>query len=126
MPYAGSLDAWAAILIEDGPSAWHEFTFEAKDVITTRFVDENGQAWRSLTEFKEGQSVEAEAEIVSDGWDHEHCKICNAHIDPGDHFYRHQSANEFLCVGCYGKHAAKDDLSFLVSSNEATMPPEAK
>lgn len=124
--YAGDLDARAAILIEDGPSAWQEFVFEANDAVATRFVDGDGKLWRELTELEEGQLVERGAEIVSDGWDHEHCLICNAHIDPGDRFYRHHSENEFLCLTCYGKYAATGDLSFLVRSNEATMPPEAK
>lgn len=124
LPYGGTLDVRAAILIEDGPPFWQESRFEAKDAIAVRFVDENGQAWRKLTEFKEGQQIDPEAQIVPDGWDHEHCLICNAHIDPGDRFYRHQSTNEFLCSACYGKYAATGDLSFLVRSDDETQPSE--
>ena len=114
LPFAGDLDAWAAILIEDGPDAWEERSFAARNAIATRFRDEDGKLWRKLVEKKDDQPIEAGAETVVDGWDHEHCLICNAHIDPGNRFFKHKSANELLCVTCYESHAKTGDLSFLV------------
>lgn len=121
--YAGSLDARAAILIEDGPSAWLELTFEPKDAVSMPFVDESGQRWRTISEVNQGTTLEPGAEIIHNGWDHEHCLICSAHIDPGVRFYRHQSENEFLCALCYRKYAATGDLSFLNWSDEESAPP---
>ncbi|HKF45816.1 MAG TPA: hypothetical protein VKB38_00565 [Terracidiphilus sp.] len=124
LPYAGNLYARAAILVGDGPEAWQELIFESSDAVATRFVDEDGKAWRQLTESKEGRPLEPEAEILPDAWDHEHCLICNAHIDPDDRFYRHQYENEFLCVACYERYLVTGDLSFLIKIDEGPQPPE--
>lgn len=124
--YAGSLDARAAILIEDGPSAWQELTFEPKDAVSIPFIDESGHKWRKISEVNQGTTLEPEAEIIHNGWDHEHCLICNAHIEAGDRFYRHQSENEFLCARCYGKYGTTGDLSFLTWSTENSAPSESR
>jgi hypothetical protein len=117
LPNAGDMLAWSAILVEDGLDAWKEITFEAKDAIETRFVDEGGKPWRKLAEFKEGGSIDLGANVVHGGWDHEHCMICNAHIDPGDRFYMHRTENEFVCVTCHERHVATGDLSFLIPAD---------
>jgi hypothetical protein len=97
LPFAGDLDAWAAILIEDGPDSWEEHSFVVSNAIATRFLDKDGQPWRTLVEQVDDQPTESGSEVVIDGWDHEHCLICNAHIDPGDRFFKHKSATNF-CV----------------------------
>jgi len=55
-----------------------------------------------------GQEYDPEKfEVVADGWDHEHCHACNAHIDPGDEYW--QSAEEDpldLCLACYERLTA--------------------
>jgi hypothetical protein len=115
LAFAGIHHGWAAILIEDGPNAWEECTFSARNAIATRFVGTDGQSYRKLVEQKEGEPIEPDAELIVEGWDHEHCLLCNDHIDPGDRFYRHKSERgQFLCVNCYEEHAMTGDLSFLL------------
>ena len=52
------------------------------------------------------------AVVVPNGWDHEHCELCNAHIDPGGTGYVDHS-DHWVCAGCYTKYVAVHDLSFL-------------
>src|SRR5262245_22092504 len=50
-----------------------------------------------------GQEYDAEKFwVCDDGWDHEHCHICNARIEPGDTYW--QSGDPWpleLCPACY-------------------------
>jgi len=47
-------------------------------------------------------------EVVSGGWEHEHCELCWATISPHD---GHQptgytDGKEWLCISCFGKYIA--------------------
>jgi hypothetical protein len=117
LTYAGQLDGRAAILIEDGPAAWGERIFAPRDAVVTRFIDSDGQGWRNLRELRDEETPELGTEIVKDGWDHEHCLLCNGHIDPEDRFFRHRQENEYLCVECYCKHVLSGDIGFLAVQN---------
>ncbi len=113
MTFAGQLYGKTAILVEDGPSAWEGQIFASRPAIATHFVDSEGRHWRKLQPFKEREALEPDAELVADGWDHEHCAICNEHIDPGDRYFQHKVESEYLCVTCFDKYVPTGDLSFL-------------
>lgn len=51
-------------------------------------------------------------QVVTGGWDHEHCKICWAHIDPGQVGYADED-DHWLCESCYQQFAIPHDLSFM-------------
>ena len=104
-------------MIEDGPSAWEELIFAPRDAVVTQFVGTDGQGWRKLRELKDGETTELGAELVKDGWDHEHCLLCNCHIDPEDRFFLHSSENEYFCVECYERHVLSGDIGFLAVQN---------
>jgi hypothetical protein len=50
-----------------------------------------------------GQEYDAEKfEVVEAGWDHEHCHVCNAHIEPGDEYWQSDEPHPLeLCLACY-------------------------
>lgn len=51
--------------------------------------------------------------VLPNGWDHEHCEICNGKIGlHGDSFGYVDTANSWLCEKCHGKYAAPHDISF--------------
>lgn len=97
--------------------------FEAKDI---SIVDgREVKVWTKLTPVREsGEPSRHDAvtdqnspggsgrRLVSLGWDHEHCDLCNAHIDPGDFGYCGRDEH-WLCEKCYQSYAAKHDLSFV-------------
>lgn len=119
LPFAGDIHAWAAILIEDGLSVWEEHVFVPRDAIATHFTGHDGNAWRGLRPVASDEQPAPDAEIVESGWDHEHCLICNGHIDPGDRFFQHKTEdNYFLCTTCYENHAKTGDLSFLLPNGD--------
>ena len=57
-----------------------------------------------------GQEYDAEQfEVFDEGWDHEHCHVCNARIEPGDDYW--QCVDPFpleLCLACQPRLAADD------------------
>jgi hypothetical protein len=110
-------------MVEDGPESWTEQVFSASDAIEESFTAQDGAAWRRLSKASitpaDHSSIriapgdhDQEARIVPDGWDHEHCALCNTHIDPGDRFFYSQKHCEFLCVPCYERYVPERDIAF--------------
>jgi hypothetical protein len=95
------------MVISEG-HAWKRVTFEAQDAAMSRH--EGGRVLRKASDMPaRGNTPE---QIVAGGWDHEHCKICWAHIDPGQVGYANND-DHWLCEACYEKYAAPHDLSFM-------------
>jgi hypothetical protein len=46
---------------------------------------------------------EAEWELVEGMWDHEHCDVCFAHIEPGMTYWSSKN-DTFLCDMCYDRY----------------------
>lgn len=87
-------------MIEDGPAGWIEQVFSASDAVEDSFVDPEGQSWRRLRKAPSDPLNSSSSRIVPSGWDHEHCSLCNAHIDPDDRFFYSPKHCEYLCVSC--------------------------
>jgi hypothetical protein len=67
-----------------------------------RSIEPDEEGWYYSTPYT-GQEYDPEKLWVCEGgWDHEHCHVCSAHIDPGTDYW--QSAEEYpleLCLACY-------------------------
>lgn len=85
---------------------WVPQRFVSQDAYSHRI--DNGTA---LSPVSEGPPAGAEYTRIKDGWDHEHCGICNVHVDPGDEFYQREYV--FICRTCFEKFVRTHDLSFL-------------
>lgn len=50
-----------------------------------------------------GQDYDPEKfHVCDDGWDHEHCYVCNASIEPGDEYWESvEPGGTELCPSCY-------------------------
>jgi hypothetical protein len=49
----------------------------------------------------------AQLRVCEDGWDHEHCYVCWADIDPGDDYWHNDDPWDLeLCLACYEHLAA--------------------
>lgn len=112
-------------MVEDGPESWLEHIFSASDAVEDTFTAADGGAWRRLAKapttpadhssisFTSSIGEHSAARIVPGGWDHEHCSLCNGHIDPGDRFFYSQEYCEFLCVACYERYVTGRDIGFV-------------
>lgn len=111
-------------MVEQGPQGWSEQVFSPSDAIEDTFIASDGRSWRRLakadsmsadhsTGSLQGVKDPSRTRIVPGGWDHEHCSLCNAHIDPGDRFFYSLEYCQFLCVTCYERYVPTRDIGFV-------------
>lgn len=50
--------------------------------------------------------------LVPSGWDHEHCELCNSHIDIGRVGYCDPD-ERWMCESCYARYVVRRDLAFV-------------
>jgi hypothetical protein len=109
--------------IVDPAHEWKQVVFHETEALETKFSDGSrilrtvAKNCNGIRVYPENTITEAssssQSRIVPDGWDHEHCEICNKHIDPGDVGYFDEDEH-WLCNVCYNKYALPHDLSFLI------------
>jgi hypothetical protein len=99
-------------MIEEGPAGWTEQVFSASDAVEDHVIGTDGQSWRRLRKAPSVLLPDSSNRIVPGGWDHEHCSVCNTHVDPNDRFFYSPNHNEYLCVSCYEKYVPEHDISF--------------
>ncbi len=93
----------AAIL--DTQHEWRRVIFQAADAFERRVAGQ--RIVRKATGEPEGNE-----KLAAGQWDHEHCFLCNAHIDPGSVGYVDRN-DDWLCGGCYQAYAEPHDLGFM-------------
>lgn len=90
---------------------WTNLVFKAQDAI--HFSKGSKRGWAPLgAKIPKGCMP---THIEKDGWDHEHCEICNSHIGSnGSSIGYKDEDNHWLCPLCYEKWAATKSLGFLI------------
>jgi hypothetical protein len=135
LPYLdGYWQAYHVWMVLEPRWTWKPVLFQARDAIGRKFQEQvqmiDGPESKEWIEIKElaGQggkrryypvgperptafSINADG-IVASGWDHEHCELCNTHIEPGVQAYVDPSEH-WVCKGCYTKYVLPHDLSFI-------------
>lgn len=120
----GYFNPYVIWMIEDGPEAWSERIFAASDAIADNFVGTDGKTYRRIRKAEAAETERASGEsqgptwMIPGGWDHEHCAICMAHIDPGDCYFFHAGYNQFLCVACYQEYVLTGSIAFALPPDE--------
>ena len=56
--------------------------------------------------------VRAGTRLVPAGWGHEHCELCNEHIDAGM-FGECDPGGRWMCEKCYQRYVTPCDLAFV-------------
>jgi hypothetical protein len=115
---------------------WQKIVYATSDAVACRYENaesadtpkKQGTVWRKISpeelrmghpilrEPWEGQHLVGEPWVVPGGWDHEHCKICMKHIDPGDTAYVDPEDRWWFCRLCGEKYVLPHDLSFVDDS----------
>jgi hypothetical protein len=54
----------------------------------------------------------SERRLVVGGWDHEHCALCETHIDAGETGYCDPTGS-WVCVKCFERYILRRDLAFV-------------
>jgi hypothetical protein len=98
------------ILEED--ARWEKVVFRAADAMREPFTEADGRHFQMLRKVQQGQKVPDGAQVVTDGWDHEHCQLCNKHIDPGDDAFTNKDGL-WICLTCFDNYVNPRNLSFV-------------
>lgn len=113
LPYLdGYWQAYHVWMVTDANQPWQELVFHSSDAVSFSCEGGDGRMLRGLRKAKPEDSQNPELQIVQNGWDHEHCELCNAHIDPGDCCYR-DAEGAWVCQRCYRQYVQPHDLSFV-------------
>ncbi len=104
--FDGWWQASQVTLVLDKEHVWTRVTLEATDALASHVP-----GWTQLRPAA-GATRDANEVLVAMAWDHEHCMICNTHISPGGEGYV-DDEQIWLCPACYGRFAARQDLSFV-------------
>lgn len=96
-------------MVIDPAWRWREIRFEPRD------------AWRISADIEGGVLCPAPAgvspaplgaEVIPNGWNHEHCRLCWERIRAGEAGFL-DDAGKWLCKSCYSRFVATHDLSFM-------------
>lgn len=120
-------------MVLDPEWGWEKMKFLGMDAIAEDFESKDisivggrkVKFWTKLSPVKvqRGQSrhypatgqtsnQESNRRLVPSGWDHEHCELCNSHIDIGGFGYC-DPEYRWMCENCYSRYVVSRDLSFV-------------
>ena len=80
----------------DRSEEWNKVVFRATDAVKVTSTAGDGRQIHGIRRLRRDEQVPVCSQIVENGWDHEHCELCNTHIDPGDYAYTNVDGR---CVG---------------------------
>jgi hypothetical protein len=97
--------------------------YEAKDVsfvgarevrVWTKLTPVGGDGGQSRHYPADDQTLPARSgqRLIPSGWGHEHCELCNAHIDAGGFGYC-DPGERWMCEKCYERYVIPHDLAFV-------------
>jgi hypothetical protein len=118
-------------MILDRSWGWEKKQFHGADAVAEIFESNDVsivdgrevKVWTKLTPVKPGDPVRlypepdrssesgSEPRLVPGGWDHEHCTLCNVHIDVAGFGYCDPDGT-WMCEKCYERYVMQRDLAF--------------
>jgi hypothetical protein len=109
IPGCWNLDFIFRIL--DKTKLWQKVNYKPQDAQV--FMQNGIRGWSKV-----GKNIPKDAiktnEIISKGWDHEHCEICHARVGKeGSPIGYTDNDRYWLCQKCFKKYASKNDLAFI-------------
>jgi len=128
-PYWQAFHVW---MVRDRNWGWERKQFQGTDAVAEDYEakdvsivgDREVRVWTKLEPIGAGSGqsrhypateqtlpVRSGTRPVPSGWDHEHCELCNEHIDAGMFGYC-DSGERWMCEKCYERYVTRRDLAF--------------
>jgi len=129
-PYWQAYNVW---MVLDPGWHWEKKKFLGMDAIAEEFESKDTsiiegrevKVWTKLSpaNVERGQTPhypatehtptsESNVRLIPSGWDHEHCELCNSHIDIGMFGYCDPNGR-WMCENCYSRYVLRRDLAFV-------------
>jgi hypothetical protein len=80
--------------------------------VWTKLSPVRGEDSRLYPATDQSSTPASPARLVTLGWDHEHCELCNAHIDIGMYGFC-DPEDRWMCENCYARYVLRRDLAFV-------------
>jgi hypothetical protein len=107
----GRVDGEKVAMIADESNVWTKLKFEPSDAIANSIIGTDGKPWTALRKAN-SHPASGQERVVKNGWNHEHCKLCNASIGAEQCGYR-DSTQRWICELCFERYAKGHNISFL-------------
>ena len=100
MPTEAWWTPWQEAIVEDRSRRWELQRFQPSDAIL--FPDATGAVMRQKIP---DESTPPKSQLVSGGWEHEHCALCWQKISEqrSDEGAGYSDGRDWLCTTCYEK-----------------------
>jgi hypothetical protein len=108
----GYWQAYHVRMVAESERSWEKLIFAASDAVSINTEGGDGRQLNGIRKANPVDLLNPDVQIVHNGWDHEHCELCNAHIDPGDCCHR-DTDDRWVCQTCYNRYVQPHDLSFV-------------
>jgi hypothetical protein len=115
-----------AFILLDPQQNWDERTFGPGLAASSRIIGTDAQYWRRTRPIHDASELEVDESLVVDGWDHEHCSVCNKHIVQGQRYFFKAWGNRgsFLCVFCHNRFAKTHSIGDVIYPGEGERADE--
>ena len=96
-----------AFILLDTSRDWQRREFISCLAASSQVIGTDGKSWRKLRRIDSENEIKPSETIVREGWDHEHCDVCNKHIYVSVPYFTHEEHDSryFLCEFCYERFA---------------------
>jgi len=113
LPYLnGYWQAYHVWMVMDADQVSQELVFRPSDAVSFSCDGSGGRELKGIRKTSPEDLLNPDLQIVRNGWDHEHCELCNAHINPGDSGYQ-DAEGGWVCQRCYSRYVRPHDLAFI-------------
>jgi hypothetical protein len=103
--------AYNVWMIEEPSWHWKEITFAATPAVEYPATGTDGSRM-IVTKPHTGEELTEGVKLLPEGWDHEHCELCNFSIEPGMTAYVDED-DHYLCSKCYSAYRVPRSLAFV-------------
>jgi len=103
LPFLDGYWGERAVLVLDTSLGWEEAAFAARDAVE--------------------HHTNGKTEVITGGWDHEHCAICWANISEHENKrFMKSSRDDPICLDCFSKYVRAKSLDFIEGLPQTDSP----
>jgi hypothetical protein len=115
-----------AFILLNSEKDWERGVFASAAAASSQVIGTDGRTYRKTRAITGASELEANEVLVSEGWDHEHCELCNKHIYPQTPYYMHTEDKwrHLLCEFCHDRFAVTHSVKEVIYAGQGPREGE--
>jgi hypothetical protein len=115
-----------AFIFLNSEKDWERRIFTSGAAASSQVIGTDGRAYRKTRALTDASELEANEVLVPEGWDHEHCELCNKHIYPQTPYYLHMEDEwrPLLCEFCHERFATTHSVKEVIYAGQGPREGE--